>query len=222
MFPACCVTTACHGLSARPAYALGCLALGACAFLLAAPLTHAAVVWNESVNGDISGNRLAPTTVALSVGSNDVIGSVVGNPSDIDYPDRHGACRRQAVADYPRVVHIDRSEGIHRHPTRDHFYRAADRNERRESVGIHSFRSRHGNVGLDILPSMGTGPAPRALWHPWQRDPIHFGSSNWAALTNYDFNFAATQVPEPSSLLLAGAGWDFGRWSCRAVVAPGT
>lgn len=39
----------------------------------AAPMAHAAVVWNEAVNGDLSNNRLAPTPVALSPGVNSLL-----------------------------------------------------------------------------------------------------------------------------------------------------
>jgi hypothetical protein len=43
----------------------------------------AAVAWNESTQGDISGNRTAPTLVALVPGDNDLLGSVEG--VDLDY-----------------------------------------------------------------------------------------------------------------------------------------
>jgi hypothetical protein len=48
---------------------------------------HAAPAWNESVNGDLSNDGLSPTAVAVSAGSNTVIG-VAGNPGtgiDRDY-----------------------------------------------------------------------------------------------------------------------------------------
>jgi hypothetical protein len=40
----------------------------------------AATVWNESVNGDLSNNPLAPTILTLAPGSNDVIGQAGGPP----------------------------------------------------------------------------------------------------------------------------------------------
>ena len=43
----------------------------------------AAVAWNESVHGDISGDRLAPTPLVLAPATNSVIGSVVAG--DLDY-----------------------------------------------------------------------------------------------------------------------------------------
>ena len=40
----------------------------------------AATVWDESVNGDLSNNPLAPTVLTLAPGSNDVIGEAGGPP----------------------------------------------------------------------------------------------------------------------------------------------
>lgn len=42
----------------------------------------AATVWNESVNGDLSGSYLAPTPVTLSLGTNSIIGSVTAGDRD--------------------------------------------------------------------------------------------------------------------------------------------
>lgn len=45
--------------------------------------TTAATIWNEAVNGDLSGNRLAPTALSLSLGTNTILGNVVFG--DLDY-----------------------------------------------------------------------------------------------------------------------------------------
>lgn len=42
----------------------------------------AATIWNESVNGDLSGNNLAPTALSVSVGTNSIIGSVTSGDRD--------------------------------------------------------------------------------------------------------------------------------------------
>lgn len=54
--------------------------------LLAAQGGHAAVAWDESVSGDLSGAGLSPTALTLLPGSNLVLGSTGRNPStDRDY-----------------------------------------------------------------------------------------------------------------------------------------
>jgi len=45
----------------------------------------AAVVWNEGLNGDLSSSESAPTSISFGVGSNQILGSVSGNPLDRDY-----------------------------------------------------------------------------------------------------------------------------------------
>jgi hypothetical protein len=52
------------------------------AVLLAAPLARASS-YDEAVNGDLSGNRLAPSSLALTPGDNTVTGTVI--VGDIDY-----------------------------------------------------------------------------------------------------------------------------------------
>lgn len=45
----------------------------------------AAVIWNESINGDLSSSEAAPTLISFGVGSNQILGSVSGSPLDRDY-----------------------------------------------------------------------------------------------------------------------------------------
>ncbi len=53
--------------------------------LLCASASHGTVIWDESVNGDLSNNGTAPTSLpALTVGSNRVVGSIGVSWSDDD------------------------------------------------------------------------------------------------------------------------------------------
>jgi hypothetical protein len=45
----------------------------------------AAVIHDESVNGDLSSNAAAPTALAFPVGSSTILGTINGNPLDRDY-----------------------------------------------------------------------------------------------------------------------------------------
>jgi hypothetical protein len=58
------------------------LALISMAAALAGPAA-AATLWNESVNGDLSNVRTAPTNLALSIGSNTITGTTVAG--DVDF-----------------------------------------------------------------------------------------------------------------------------------------
>jgi hypothetical protein len=64
-------------------------AAAAAALVLATAPAHAATVWDEAVNGDLSNNYLAPSFAQLTAGSNVFGGStgraVAGGPVDTDY-----------------------------------------------------------------------------------------------------------------------------------------
>lgn len=53
--------------------------------LLVGPIGHAAVVYDESVAGDLSSDGLNPTVISLDNGSNQLIGSVIAAPGDRDF-----------------------------------------------------------------------------------------------------------------------------------------
>src|SRR5262249_45204973 len=59
-------------------------AFGLLPILLCAASAPAAT-WNEGVNGDLSNNQLAPTPLALTLGSNSIIGSVNGSTDSQDW-----------------------------------------------------------------------------------------------------------------------------------------
>ncbi len=57
--------------------------VAALAVLAVSQGANAATVWDESINGDFSGNGLAPTLLTLNAGSNAIIGST--GSGDLDY-----------------------------------------------------------------------------------------------------------------------------------------
>src|SRR5687768_13223068 len=51
--------------------------------VLFVPAVASSADWNEGVNGDISGNRLAPSSLSLAPGENTIAGTT--NAGDLDY-----------------------------------------------------------------------------------------------------------------------------------------
>ncbi len=177
---------------------------GICAIVLlaVAPL-QAATVWNEATNGDISNNRLAPTSMTLSAGSNDVIGSVVGNPSDIDYLTINvptGDELSQIILESFTSTDQKGFIGIQAGTT---FTQPPTGTDVTQLLGYTHFGPGAGNVGADILPSMGTGAGSQGFTAPLAAGPYTFWIQQLGALTNYDFNFVVRPVPEPASWALA-------------------
>ena len=190
----------------------GALKLIALVLFAVAP-SHAATVWNESVNGDISNNRLAPTSVTLAAGSNDVIGSVVGNPSDIDYLTINvptGDELSQIILESYTSTDQKGFIGIQQGTT---FTQPPTGTDVTKLLGYTHFGPGAGNVGLDILPSMGTGAGAQGFTAPLPAGPYTFWIQQLGALTNYDFNFVVQPVPEPATWALAAmAGGLLARW----------
>ncbi|HEY4308855.1 MAG TPA: PEP-CTERM sorting domain-containing protein [Pirellulales bacterium] len=179
--------------------------LATCGLILlaTAPLT-AATVWNETSDGDISNNRLTPTAVTLGVGGNDVIGSVVGSPSDIDYLTINvpaGDKLSQIVLESFTSTDQKGFIGILHGST---FTEPAVGTNVANLLGYTHFGPGAGNVGLDILPSMGTGPGAQGFTAPLATGNYTLWIQQLGALTSYDFNFVVSPVPEPSTWALAG------------------
>jgi hypothetical protein len=51
----------------------------------AAVPASAAVVWDESINGDLATDPATPTPITFAIGTNSIIGTVSGTPLDRDY-----------------------------------------------------------------------------------------------------------------------------------------
>jgi hypothetical protein len=65
-------------------FAIGLKILAAAVVFMSCTAAHAVTAWNESSNGDLSGDWLAPTTLILSAGSNIIIGSTGNNGQGVD------------------------------------------------------------------------------------------------------------------------------------------
>ncbi len=151
------------------------MALHVCALVLvaAAPLP-AATVWNESINGDISNNRLAPTSVTLAPGSNDVIGSVQGSPSDIDYLTINvpsGDELSQIILESFTSTDQKGFIGVQSGTT---FTQPPTGTDVTQLLGYTHFGPGAGNVGADILPSMGIGAGAQGFTAPLAAGPYTF------------------------------------------------
>ena len=178
--------------------------LGFCLLVLGSTVTlPAATVWNETANGDLSSNRLAPTAVSVAVGNNDVIGSVVGNPSDLDYLTitvPAGDELSQIILE--SFTSTDQKGFIGVQPGST-FTEPATGTNPAHLLGYTHFGPGAGNVGLDILPGMGTGAGSQGFTAPLGAGAYTFWVQQLGALTSYDFNFVVKPVPEPATCGMA-------------------
>ena len=161
-----------------------CLAAGA----------SAEVIWNEPDWGDVSNDRLAPTLIPLSLGTNSFIAFLEG--ADLDYitvvvPEDH-QLSELVLTDYVSEDGISfigvQAGGQMTVPT--------DAGTAAGLLGWTHFGDLLGSVGMDILPVMGTNgffsdgftpPLPSGPYTFWiqQREGVH---------VDYQFDFEVTST----------------------------
>lgn len=183
-------------MSQRSRFALSAV-LVAC---LAAPGARAAVVWNESIDGDLSGNRLIPTTLAMGTGSNEIVGTTVHD--DRDYF-RFSLSPGQALT---QIV-VRGYEGV------DEFSFLAvqagtviTEDPIAPDVGNLLGWSLWGtaDIGNDILARMGTGQGAIGFVPPLTGSNYAFWLQQTGDETSYRLDFVV--VPEPATLAVLAAG----------------
>jgi PEP-CTERM motif len=187
-------------------------------------------VWDESVKGDLSNNPLAPTSVTVAPGLNDVIGSAgAGSPSfdpitgqpnfDTDFftftvPKGYELKSLVPVSivftdprDMDSFIGLGSGTQITASTTFPYATGAA---------GLLGWlHVDPGDVGNNIMPAMGVagmgasgfaGPLPAGDYSVWVQDDFPF---------NYDYRFEI-HAPEPSTLAIMLAGFaGIGLAGCR-------
>jgi hypothetical protein len=161
---------------------------------------RAAVAWNEGTQGDLSGNRNAPTLVPILVGDNDLIGSVQGG--DLDY------------------VRVDVPVGMQLAGLVVKSYSGFDQTafagvQRGTTFTVDSFAAQPGDLdgyahfgpaSGDILDDMGRGFDARGFTPPLGPGSYTFWIQQLGSTTQYDLNFRVTAVPEPAAGMVVVIG----------------
>ncbi len=180
------------------------LSLGFVIACSATPL-HAAVIWNEGISGDLSNDQANPTSFTLSPGINSIIGSVV-NPADrrdwvmLTVPDGY-LLSSVILASYISTDTI----GFTGVQAGTAFVGSPD--SAGSYLGYTHFGTGPGNVGADILPEMGIAAGATGFTPPLASGSYVFLiQQTGGAVTNYQFDYVVTPVPEPGLPLLLGGG----------------
>ena len=181
-----------------------------------APLQAGAFIYNESVDGDLSGDRLAPTTLVPQPGSNTLAGTT--SPGDLEYVRislpagmQLSALVLVSVTSTDNVAFI----GLQAGPT---FTVAPDEVVESDLLGYTHFGT--GPVagtatpGNDILDNIGQGEGSIGFVPPLTGPDYTFWIQQFnSGPFSYSFDFVV--MPEPGTpALLAGAGLLLGlaRW----------
>jgi hypothetical protein len=163
------------------------IALAVLALLIATARTHAVVAWNETSNGELSGNGNAPTSLgSWAPGTHSVLAtSGSGDIDDFTFTIPAGATLQSitnsAYAGLDETAFIGLASGT----TINHAGAPGS------LIGYQHFGPGQGNTGTDLLPFMGgpQGPGNYSIW--WQQAS--------ASPSTVQLDFVVT--PEPASAL---------------------
>lgn len=161
-----------------------------------AAFSHSQIVWDESVNGDLSGDRLDPTSLTLSFGTNSLIAT--SGPGDREYVHFHlnpGQALGQIivtsyVSDDPIAFIGVQAGTVFTEPHEDP--------EPSNLLGYMLFGD--GHVGTDILPAMGQAFGTIGFTPPLTGPDYTFWIQQTGNPATYNLNFVV--VPEPATLSL--------------------
>lgn len=186
--------------------------LAVCWIALAATSARAGVIWDESVDGDLSGDRLAPSSASLSVGGNLLLGSVLGGDRDYLTITVPVGTVLSALSLDSYISTDDWSFiGIQAGTT---FTEPPTGTDPANLLGWSLFGT--ALVGTDILDDMGTGDDAIGFVPPLAAGQYTLWIQETSSkLSAYTFNLQVSAVPEASSLamlaatgmLAGGAGW---------------
>ena len=176
-------------------------------FAFALVLAHGAsavVIHNEAVNGDLSGNRLAPTVLNASFAVNSIIAT--SSPGDLEYYSITIPAGSQLIA--INVTAYSNNDiafiAVQSGPI---FTEPNVGPNVANILGYSHFGKSNGTFGTDILDNMGQGPFPGPLpigfIPPLPAGTYTFWTQQTGPAATYQLDFV---VPEPGTFGLVALG----------------
>jgi hypothetical protein len=188
------------------------LLIAAAAAVLPVARTNALVLWNESVNGDLSNTQASPNMFTLSSGVNAVIGSVgTGDTQDwLTLTVPTGFELSSIILASYQSSDVQGFTGFGAGPAL-----AGSAVSAGSYIGYAHFGTAAGNgslpvanlVGADILSIMANplaDPGSQGFTDPLQAGSYAFLIQQLGAATSYEFDYDVTPTPEPGTLALTG------------------
>lgn len=169
---------------------------------------RAGIVWDESVSGDLSNDRLNPSNFTLHAGSNTLraTSGTVSGVSDREYvhfslPSGTALSGLVLVSfagtgDDSAFIGVQAGSVFTEPPTGTSVANI---------LGYVHFGPNEGNVGLDVLPDMGSAFAAIGFTPPLTGSNYTFWIQQLGSPCTYEFNFQVTPTPGTTGLVgLAG------------------
>ena len=161
---------------------------------------RAATVWNEAIQGDLSGNRLVPSTLLILPGDNDLIATTQGGDQEyfrITVPPL-GELRNLVLKTYTG------SDGTAFIGVQQGATFTVDPSSAQPSnlYGYTHFGTGQGQLGTNILDNIATGPGAQGFAPPLGPGNYTFWVQQLGSASTYDLNFQLTVLPEPSAFVV--------------------
>jgi hypothetical protein len=163
--------------------------------------TQAQVLWDETINGNLSNDRLNPTNLSFNAGNNHIIGSM--DSTDKQYV-HFTLAPGMALTNIFVVSYVSLDDaafiGVQEGTT---FTEPGVGADPANLLGYALWGT--DQIGTDILPAMGTGFGSMGFTPPLTGSDYTFWIQQTGDPTTFDLNFVTT--PEPGTISLAlGAG----------------
>lgn len=176
-------------------------------FVIASTLAaaaHAQIIWDESTQGDLSGNRLAPTSLNLNLGTNGVLAS--SGPNDLEYVHFHLSAGMQLDAIVPVLYNGSDQVAFIGVQAGTTFTEPAQGTNVANLLGWALWGPGMGNMNTNILPTIGAGSGAQGFTGPLTGSDYTFWIQNTGSEFTWRMDFNTSIVPEPATM----AGLFFG------------
>lgn len=178
--------------------------------LWCASQASAETIWDEALDGDLSGNRFAPTHFNLTAGTHSLCATTGGGLADIDYISitvPQGALftelRLVSYSGNDGTAFIGMCEG----PT----FVVPPSGGPFDMMGWAHFGRGPGNIGADILQEIGWGSGAIGFTSPVPAGTYSFWLFQLGSPSTYQFDFVIVPAPGGGAGLLVAAGVMVGR-----------
>jgi len=174
-----------------------------------------AIIWDEATQGDLSGNRAAPTALTLTLGSNNLLATTQGGDLEyvtINVPGGHSLSSLflQSYVGNDATAFIGMQTGTT-------FTESPSNPNVANLLGWTHFGPGPGNVGDDLLPQIGSGLGAQGFTPPLGANSYTLWLQQLGQPVTYQLDFEVTAVPEPRSAPICAACLLVAAWVVRRI-----